>query len=168
MTVLRAEAKADHQAVRQLNCQAFGGAVEAAIVEKLRGGIGVISLVAVDGERVVGHLLLTPVEIVGPAVRAKAAGLGPMAVAPDRQGRGIGSKLVQRGLDECRRKGYESVVVVGHATYYPRFGFRRASAFGLRCQFEVPDDVFMALELLPGALAEGGGLVRYAAAFSEE
>lgn len=70
------------------------------------------------------------------------------------------------GLEECRRAGYQAVVVVGHADYYPRFGFRRASRFGLRCQFELPDEVFLALELQPGALA-GGGELRYAPAFSE-
>jgi putative acetyltransferase len=196
---VRAEASSDHGGVRRLNRLAFPGPVEAALVDAVRGSPGCVSLVATAGRRVVGHILFTPVRVVGPAARARAvgpaapvevvgpaasargadpaaaarvaaarvAGLGPMAVLPDRQRRGIGSRLVRAGLDACRHLGYEAVVVVGHPAYYPRFGFSRAGAFGLRFESaEVPDEAFMALELRPGALA-GGGRVLYLPEFSK-
>jgi putative acetyltransferase len=84
-----------------------------------------------------------------------------MAVSPRCQRQGIGSSLVQAGLRACAAQGCEAVVVVGHPRFYPRFGFRPASAFGLRCEFNVPDDVFMVAELVPGALNGFSGLVRY-------
>jgi putative acetyltransferase len=95
------------------------------------------------------------------------AGLGPMAVRPAWQRQGIGSQLVREGLEECWRSGYEAVVVLGHPEYYPRFGFVPASRFGLRCEFEAPDEAFMALELRSGVLSAGGGVVRYASEFSK-
>ena len=88
-----------------------------------------------------------------------------MAVVPSRQRQGIGSSLVQAGLHESRRLGFDAVVVLGHAGYYPRFGFLTASSFGLASEYEVPDDVFMALELRSGALRECSGTIRYHAAF---
>jgi putative acetyltransferase len=85
---------------------------------------------------------------------------------PGRQKQGIGSRLVEAGLDECRRAGFDVVVVLGHPEYYPRFGFRPASIFGLRSEYDVPDPVFMAMELTPGAAMGVQGLVRYHEAFA--
>lgn len=87
--------------------------------------------------------------------------LAPMAAIPDRQRRGIGSALVRAGLEECRRRGVEAVFVIGHPDYYPRFGFTRASRFGVSSEFEVPDDAFMALELADGALRERSRVVHF-------
>ncbi|MGH8638095.1 MAG: GNAT family N-acetyltransferase, partial [Burkholderiales bacterium] len=92
-------------------------------------------------------------------------GLGPMAVIPYLQRQGIGTRLVRAGLDECSRLGYRAVVVVGHPEFYPRFGFVPARTFGLRSEFDVPDEVFMAVELIPGALASAAGTVRYVPEF---
>ena len=89
-----------------------------------------------------------------------------MAVLPERQRQGIGSELVRAGLDSSRQRGAAAVVVVGHPTFYPRFGFAPASRFGLRCDYAVPDVVFMALELRPGTLRTAG-FIRYHAAFAE-
>lgn len=155
-----------HEQVRRVNLLAFSGPAEAALVDALRGSSGCVSLVATAGRAVVGHILFTPVQVLGPSARARVAGLGPMAVLPEHQRQGVGSRMVQVGLDECRRLGYEAVVLVGHPSYYPRLGFVRGSHYGLRVEFDVPDEAFMALELLPGALAGGGGEVRYAAEFS--
>jgi putative acetyltransferase len=83
-----------------------------------------------------------------------------MAVLPEYQRQGIGSRLVREGLEECRRMGCDVVVVVGHPGYYPRFGFAPASRKGLRCEYPVPDEVFMVAELKPDAL-RGRGLVKY-------
>jgi putative acetyltransferase len=89
--------------------------------------------------------------------------LVPLAVRPDRQGRGIGSRLVAAGLALLRERGWAAVVVLGHARYYPRFGFSAELARKLASPF--PGEAFMALELVPGALAGGAGSVGYPAAF---
>jgi putative acetyltransferase len=115
---------------------------------------------------VAGHVLFSPVAVDPAAGRAGALGLAPLAVLPGRQRRGVGSALVRAGLDELRRRGAAAVVVLGHAAYYPRFGFAPASRFGLRCEFDCPDESFLALELRPGALAGGAGVVRYRPEFA--
>jgi putative acetyltransferase len=164
---IRAELPDDEMAVRETNEQAFGTSTEATLVDRLRGSPESISLVATIGDRVVGHILFTPISI-EPVARVRVAGLAPMAVRPDKQRSGIGSQLVRAGLEQCRQRGYAAVVVVGHPEFYPRFGFERASTKGLTCEFPVRDEVFMAVELETAALAAVGGLVRYRPEFSEE
>jgi len=149
-----------------VNTAAFGGRLEADLVEALhREGAAVVALVAeIEGDVVVGHILFSPVSV-EPATPRRILGLAPMAVAPGFQARGIGTRLVREGLERCRAAGVEAVVVLGHTEYYPRFGFRPAHTFGLHCGYDVPADVFMALELVPGALRDVSGLVRYHDAF---
>jgi putative acetyltransferase len=160
--LVRREEPGDEAAIRWVNDQAFGQADESRIVDAIRTAGGfLISLVAVEGSTTVGHILFSPVSIATQGRPLRALGLGPVAVAPDVQRQGIGSRLVESGLEECRRLGYQAVVVVGHPEFYPRFGFRPGRAFGLRSEFDVPEDVFMVLELTPGALAGVAGLVRY-------
>ena len=93
--------------------------------------------------------------------------LAPMAVVPDRQRSGIGSSLVRAGLAACTQCGVEAVFVVGHPTYYPRFGFTRASTLGIACEFAVDDDAFMVVELVPGALRGTTGTVYFHEAFRD-
>ncbi|MEZ4584854.1 MAG: N-acetyltransferase [Gemmatimonadales bacterium] len=162
MTTVRPERPTDADRVRELLSLAFGGSAETEIVDRLRGSAGSISLVATEAGAVVGHVLFTAARVEGRDLRVAA--LGPMAVIPERQREGIGARLIAEGLAACGEAGYRAVVVVGHPSYYPRFGFRRGSSFGLRCGFEVPDEAFMALELVPSSLA-GGGEVRYAPEF---
>jgi putative acetyltransferase len=90
-----------------------------------------------------------------------------MAVHPEFQNRGIGSELVRQGLERCRKLGYKVVIVVGHPTYYPRFGFISARAKGLETPFPVPDEAFMVIELTPGALNGISGMIIYPPAFEE-
>lgn len=163
---VRAESTDDYAAVRVVNEQAFGRAEEAALVDALRGRDEPhISLVAeVDG-RIVGHIFFSSVRVESEAEAFAALGLAPMAVLPEFQNRGIGSELVRRGLEECRRLGHEIVVVLGHPEYYPRFGFVPAKQKGLSCEYPVPDEVFMALELNEGALAGRLGVVKYGPEF---
>lgn len=162
MISLRAETPADYPAVRRINELAFGSSNEANLVDALREcAHPYISLVAVNDEQTVGHIFFSPVSIESESSTFTAMGLAPMAVLPEYQKQGIGTALVEAGLNECRRIGHQIVVVVGHAEYYPCFGFTPARAKGLLCEFEVPDDVFMVAELSPGALVGRGGSVKY-------
>lgn len=162
---IRHEEASDAPAVRAVNEAAFGTSAEADIVEVLRNQRGtMVSLVAESGSELVGHILFSPVSLAGhPEIRI--LGLGPMAVAPARQRQGVGSALVREGLRYCRRNGCIAVVVLGHAEYYPRFGFVPASRFGITSEYDVPDEVFMLLELDSGALQGLSGLVTYNDAF---
>lgn len=163
---VRAELPGDEVAIARVNDAAFNQADESRIIEAIRqAGHSNISLVALGGSEVVGHILFTPVVVESVESGARVMGLGPMSVLPALQRQGIGSRLVQEGLGECARTGCQAVVVVGHPEFYPRFGFRPASPYGLRCEYSVPDDVFMALELVPGVLAGCSGLVRYLSEF---
>jgi putative acetyltransferase len=96
-----------------------------------------------------------------PAIASVLMGLAPMAVVPARQRQGIGARLIAVGLERCGQLGAAAVVVLGHADYYPRFGFTPASRFGLRCEYDVPDDVFMVRELAGGGLTGLAGTIRY-------
>lgn len=162
---IRPEEPADAGAVRAVNEAAFAGSAEADIVERVRRDPGpVLSLVAETDGRVVGHILFSPVSVTGnPEIRWM--GLGPMAVLPARQRRGIGSALVREGLQRCRDLARDAVVVLGHPEYYPRFGFVPASRFGITSEYDVPDGAFMAVELRPGALRGRSGRVIYHDAF---
>lgn len=169
MLRIRRETVADIDAIRRLNELAFEGPAEARIVDRLRvSARPFISLVAEDEGRIVGHVCFSPVDVVHPDGHAvTVGGLGPMAVAPDRQRQGIGTKLVERGLDECRRAGFTVVVVVGHPEYYPRFGFQPAAPRGVVSQYDVPEPVFMLVELERDAAAGLRGVAHYHEAFAE-
>jgi putative acetyltransferase len=168
MIVIRAETIEDQAEIRRVNELAFPGPSEADLVDALREHAApIISLVAtLDGE-VVGHIFFSPVTIESEEAASTAMGLAPMAVLPTHQNQGVGSSLVREGLKECSRLGHDIVVVLGHANYYPRFGFVPASSKGLRSEYDVPDEVFMVTELKPGALAGPSGLVKYHPEFSK-
>jgi len=163
---IRPEEEPDRAAVRAVNEAAFETPAEANLVDGLRAKrLPLISLVAdVDG-RIAGHILFSPVALADhPGLRLM--GLGPMAVVPEYQRRGIGSALVQTGLKRCKELGFLAVVVVGHPDYYPRFGFVPAARHALQCEYDVPADVFMVAELTVGALQGKSGLVCYDEAFA--
>jgi putative acetyltransferase len=162
---VRFEQPDDAASIRETNELAFGTPLEAGLVDALRGSAEYLSLVATIDERVVGHILFTPVSL-EPSVDVRIAGLAPMAVRPQHQRSGVGGQLIRAGLDECRRRGYSAVVVLGHPEYYPRFGFVPAHTFGLSCEFPSPPEAFMAIELDAGALAGITGMVRYRSEFS--
>ena len=161
---IRPERDGDAEAIRAVTAAAFPSTAEANLVDALRQQrASIVSLVADAGGLVVGHILFSPVTLDGADVGI--LGLAPMAVWPERQRQGIGSELVRAGLDASRERGAAAVVVVGHPAFYPRFGFVPASRFNLRCEYDVRDDVFMALELKPGSL-RSGGFIRYHPAFA--
>jgi len=160
MLTIRAGKKGDQDAVREVNRLAFGQVAEANLVDLLRAKCDrLISLVAKAGGRVGGHALWSPVTIEGSSL--KGMGLGPLAVLPGYQKKGIGTSLAEAGLDACRKNGYDFALVLGHPDYYPRFGFVPASKFNLKCEYEVPDEAFMVMELRHGALQGVSGVVRY-------
>jgi putative acetyltransferase len=164
--IIRKELAKDIQEVRKLNDLAFGGPVEGAIVDAIRANCtDALSLVAVEGNRIIGHIFFSAVTING-IKDTGAMGLGPMAVLPEYQRKGIGKALVTRGIEELEKAGCTMVVVLGHAVYYPKFGFAPASRYGLKCQWEgVPDESFMVRFLNPEKHLTTGGLVRFRSEF---
>lgn len=163
MAEVRAESPRDSVAVYEVNRAAFGRPDEAVLVDALReAGASLVSMVAVEDGAVVGHILFSPVSVEPePLDGFRAVGLAPLAVLPARQRRGVGSDLVESGIEECRRLGYDVIFVLGDPAYYRRFGFAPAAARGLRCEFPVPEEAFMVAESRPGALNGVRGLVRY-------
>jgi len=165
---LREETPSDIAGIRQVNLAAFGQTLEADLVDRLRqSGALTHSLVAVEGGVIVAHLALSPVSITRDEQVVSALGLGPVAVHPDRQKRGIGTRLISHWLEHYADEKDNLVIVLGHADYYPRFGFEPAKNFGIAWEHDVPDDVFMVLELRPGALNDISGIVRYHPLFSD-
>ena len=168
MITVRAEKTEDRGAVRRVNELAFGQPNEADLVDALRTNASpLVSLVAIAEEQVVGHICFSPVTIESDVGVFTAMGLAPMAVLPEYQNQGIGSQLVRAGLKECQGVGHDIVVVLGHPNFYPRFGFAPASLKGLRSEYDVPDEVFMVTELVPGALGGRSGLVKYHSEFAK-
>ncbi len=163
MITIRPEQPEDIGAVRAINEAAFGDTAEASIVDTLRSACpDAVSLVAVEDDTVLGHIFFTPVRVSGGSGAVQGMGLAPMAVLPERQRQGIGSLLVQAGIDAMRERACQFVIVVGHAEYYPRFGFVPASRHGLSCQWDgVPDEAFMVLVLAPTAVTGVSGVARY-------
>lgn len=163
---VRAEETQDWAAVQAVNETAFETAAEARLVAVLRDQARpIVSLVAEEGGTIVGHIMFSPVALPGHA-DLKIMGLAPMAVAPAHQRRGIGSALVRAGLERCKELGFGAVVVLGHPEYYPRFGFSPSVRFGIGCEYDVPDEAFMLVELQAGFLQGASGKVRYHAAFN--
>jgi putative acetyltransferase len=166
MLIVRNELPGDALAVREVLVDAFGRAAEADLVDALRARAAVtLALVAVEDERIVGHVLFTPVTVGDGEARAPAVALGPLGVLAARQRRGVGATLVRAGLAHCRARGHGAVFVLGHPSYYPRFGFVPARPLGITCPWPAPDEAFMVAELRPGALAGLHGTVRYAPEF---
>jgi putative acetyltransferase len=165
MTTIRRERADDVPAIHAVHCAAFPTDLEARLVDRLReNGHATISLVAEIQEQIVGHILFSPVTIADQ--RANALGLAPVAVQPAYQRRGIGGRLILAGLDVCREHDIGLVVLLGHPDYYPRFGFQRASRFGLDNEYGA-DEAFMVLELCAQSIPASGGLVRYGPEFAE-
>jgi putative acetyltransferase len=160
---IREEQPRDTAAIRDVNCRAFGQEQEANIVDALRAnGAMLLSLVAVLGERLVGHIVYSPVVVAS----VTGAALGPMAVRPEYQRQGIGSRLIEAGNRRLAESGCPFIVVVGHSDYYPRFGFRLARDYAITCQWEVPDEVFRVIVFDQARMRQVSGLARYRDEFS--
>ena len=148
-----------------MNLAAFESAAEADLVAALRQQARpLVSLVAQEGDEIVGHILFSPVSL-GEHAGLSLMGLAPMAVAPAQQLKGVGSALVRAGLESCRALGTGAAVVLGHPGYYPRFGFQPSVRFGIASEYDVPPETFMVLELRPGYLSGAAETVKFHAAF---
>lgn len=159
--VVRPERDADRHAVRQCNRDAFGRDAEADLVDALRhADVARRAWVAVLDEKVVGHLLVTAVTVEAPGRARGAWAIGPMSAAPAAQRTGVGTALLATALAALRDEGADRVFVLGHPSYYPRLGFERADARGLRWEGG-HDEAFFVLGLRPGFDDFGSGVVRY-------
>jgi putative acetyltransferase len=164
---IRPATAADIPAICQIHRAAFDGPIEARIVELLHErGKAPISLVASVNDRPVGHVLFSPIEFAAPLASVRCLGLAPIGVLPEHQRQGIGSKLINVGLSQCRDMRVAAVFVLGDANYYSRFGFVHATTFGVGNEYNA-DEHFMALELIPGSLASVHGVAKYAPEFAE-
>ena len=159
----RAETDADIPAIREINLAAFDTAEEADLVDALRtdpawmDGLSIFSA-GPDGKPV-GYALLTRCHVDD----TPALCLGPCAVLPAHQKTGAGSAAIRAALEAAEQAGEHFVIVLGHPAYYPRFGFTRASEYGIRLSIDVPDEALMALSLDSEPLPSG--IVRYAPPF---
>jgi putative acetyltransferase len=172
MIRIREERPEDIGAIRKVNeeafTQAFGQAHEADLVDRLRKSCpGLQSIVAMKGDIVVGHILFSPVKIEGDRI-VEGMGLAPMAVLPKFQRQGIGTRLVQAGIEMLKNRSWPFIIVLGHPEYYPRFGFERASHKGIRSQWDgVPDEAFMILILDEKTMESVSGVARYRSEFDD-
>lgn len=167
------ECPSDFQHVENIITQAFyseamSDQTEHLLVNALRGSehfIPELSLVAKTKQKIVGHILFTEVYLCEAEGKFKSLALAPVSVHPDFQKKGIGSKLINDGHSRAKELGYESVVLIGHEDYYPRFGYVQADLHQIRFPFEVPPQNAFVKALKKGVLKEISGVVEYPAAF---
>ena len=165
---IRQETPDDYARVIELTAKAFEAMPfsegdEDKLVENLRKAptfIPELSLVAELDNQLVGHILFTPLVIDNGQQQFQSLVLGPVSVLPEFQKQGIGGQLIVAGHQKARDLGFQSVILIGHPEYYPRFGYKTASGWGLKVAMELPsDDVFMAIELTENALSGVSGMV---------
>ncbi|MEA2008625.1 MAG: N-acetyltransferase [Chloroflexota bacterium] len=164
--LIRTEEEKDYTAVRAVNVAAFETPAEANLVDALREHAHpFISLVAEEDGEIIGHIMFSPVSLTEhPNLRIM--GLGPLAVIPEHQRKSVGAALIRAGLERCKGQGFDAVVVLGHPLYYPSFGFLPSTRFDIGCEYDVPAEVFMVMELQPGTLNGKTGTIKYDPAFS--
>ena len=161
--IIRQEKKEDFRIIYEINKQAFNQIDESELVNRIRAGknfIPELSLVAEQNGELIGHILFSKIKIIGEKVY-ETLSLAPIAVLPKYQNQGVGGKLIKEGLKRAEKLGFNSVLVVGHKDYYPKFGFEKASKWNIECPFEVPDGAFMAIELKAGSLKDKSGVVEF-------
>ncbi len=165
------ESPQHYDAIFRVNVAAFPTTAEADLVGQLRDAVDSASffesrLATADGE-VVGHALWTGVRVQDGDgyCHGRFAALGPVAVVPEFQRQGVGSALINAGQDACFRDGIDAVFVLGHPSYYPRFGFLKAADYALRFPADVPADAFMVATRQRDSLDGVRGVVRYHSLF---
>lgn len=134
------------------------------LVEKLRTGdsyIPELSLVAECNGEIVGHIMFTKAKIEENVVLV----LAPLAIIPEYQRKGIGGKLIEEGHKIAKNMGYTAIFLTGHSEYYPKFGYERASEYGISLSIEVPDNCFLVHELKKDSLNNLKGVLKFAKEF---
>lgn len=173
--IIREERQKDFEKINQVVKAAFKNVeqsdhTEHLLVEKLRKSqayIPALSLVAQTPQgEIVGHLLLSKAHIINGSQSFEVLALAPLSVAPAFQRNSIGSKLIEAAHQRAKKLGYAAIVLLGHKDYYPRFGYKKASLFGVSFPFNAPDDCCMVAELRKNALLGISGVVCYSQAFS--
>lgn len=164
--IYRPETQDDFQEVFEINHKAFGQQNEAKLVNALRNNPNVfipeLSIVASKNNAIIGHILFTKINIKNDdKTLNESLAIAPMAVLPEFQKNGIGGQLIRRGLETAKQLGYQSVIVLGHEDYYPKFGFEPAEKWNIKAPFDVASNVFMAIELVKGSLENISGTVIY-------
>jgi len=168
MIKIREEGPEDFIVIKEINDLAFGQEQESKIIDSLRKNCNnLLSIVGVDDGKVVGHIMFSPVIIDASEKPVWGMGLGPMAVLPEYQRKGIGSALVKEGISILRDRNCPFIILVGHPEYYPRFGFKKSSLYGIKCQWEVPEEAFMILVLDESAMSGVSGTAKYRDEFNE-
>lgn len=173
---IREENIEDNSYIYNLIQKAFEGAEhsdgdEHNLVNRLRNSenyIKELSLVAIVDGVIVGYIMFTKLFIINGDKKHESLALAPLAVLPNYQNKGVGSQLINEGLKIAKALGYNSVIVLGSEKYYPQFGFKEASSFGIEAPFEVPSENFMAIELVKNSLNDVNGKVVYAKEFFEQ
>ncbi|WP_044022713.1 GNAT family N-acetyltransferase [Bacillus sp. SG-1] len=173
---IQKELSTDYTAIEKVIVEAFlneeySDKKEHLLVNRIRKSeayIPQLSLIALKGDKdVIGHILLSKIKIINGDHAVDSLALAPVSVIPEYQNKGIGSQLIHTALKRAKDLGYRSVIVLGHKDYYSKFGFKPASLWNIQAPFEVPDEVFRALELTPGSLENVQGVVQYSKAFAE-
>ncbi|MUK90608.1 GNAT family N-acetyltransferase [Ornithinibacillus sp. L9] len=171
---VRQEHPKDYKTIEQVVKLAFEDVeqsdhTEHQLVARLRNSEAYIPELALvannDTEELIGHILLTKIKIKNDNQQVDSLALAPVSVSPEYQNKGVGIHLVTNALKKAKDLGYQSVIVLGHPKYYPKFGFKRASMWGIKAPFLVADEVFMALELHENSLENVSGVVEYSSAF---
>jgi putative acetyltransferase len=166
---IRPEKVADIDDIYELNTLVFGQENEAKLVDHIRQGANFIpqlSLLAFSDDKLIGYILFSKTAISNGDYHHQSLGLTSMVVHPEYQKRGVGAKLIAFGLQQATELGYTDVLVFGHEYYFPKFGFLPAARWNIRPPFDVPAEVFMALELIPNALSNVSGIVEFPIEFS--
>jgi len=167
---IRHETAGDYELITQINNAAFGQKNEGLLVENLRKTRlfnPQLSLVAEYKSCLIGHILFYPIKIKNESFEFESLALAPMSVLSEFQNKGVGGMLIVYGLKAAKELEYKSVIVLGHADYYAKFGFKPAGRWGIKPPFPVEDIYFMAYELSTGALDNTGGMVIYPDEFNE-
>ncbi len=173
--ILRPERKSDYQSVFKLieeafKTEQFSDGKEQFLVEKLRKSnafIPELSIVADHNGEIAGHILVTRIKIKNEEETFESLALAPVSVKPKFQNKGIGGQLIEESHRVAKTLGFQSIVLLGHENYYPKFGYELCNKYGIKIPFEAPDENCMAIELLENGLNGISGIVQYDKAFYE-
>lgn len=168
---IRPETSSDYPSIAEVNIKAFGTENEAKLIEKIRSSpryIPELSLVAQIDNKIVGYILFSYIDLINQenCATLPVLGLAPLAVIPEYQNQGIGTSLVNTGLEIAHQQQEVLVVVLGHPEYYSRFGFETSINYQIQSPFDVPDEVFM-VKFISSYQEKYQGKIVYPPAFNE-